>query len=88
MEGFATTAKSKPHLIDSLALAFEQQTLRYDPQVWPWMDDEVRAYERDDARLVQDAVIALALAELQAGKARQAARPRGRGRVHRLVYFD
>lgn len=59
---FTTSAKSKARIIAQLALAFQNQMLRYDALKWPELDAELRSYQWDDKTLVQDSVMALAIA--------------------------
>lgn len=59
---FTTSAKSKARIIAQLSLAFQNQKLRYDKNRWPQLDAELRSYQWDDKALVQDSVMALAIA--------------------------
>lgn len=59
---FNTSAKSKARIIAQLSLAFQNQQLRYDKEQWPQLDAELRSYQWDDKALVQDSVMALAIA--------------------------
>jgi hypothetical protein len=57
---FVTTAKSKAQILDSLALALEGGNLKW--RDWPQLDTEVLLYQDEDSDLVQDCVMALAIA--------------------------
>lgn len=59
---FQTTKRSKARILSQLQLAFQNQLIRYDKHSWPWLDAELRGYQWDDKSLVQDAVMALAIA--------------------------
>jgi hypothetical protein len=85
VKGFLTTEKTKATILTQLQLAFQQQTLRYDGKAFPQLDAELRSYQWDDVALTQDSVMALAIAEHHALEAQRT--PRGKGRVHRLIYF-
>jgi hypothetical protein len=58
-EGFVTTARSKTDAITALQLALERGALKGNV---PTLTKELKAYRWDDRQIVQDAVIALAIA--------------------------
>ncbi len=57
--GFVTTARSKVDAITALVMLIERGMLKADI---PQLDRELRAYRWDDRDLVQDGVMALAIA--------------------------
>lgn len=82
---FNTSLKSKARIIAQLALAFQNQQLRYDKERWPQLDAELRSYQWDDKALVQDSVMALAIALDYLPEAHRAHKPTARiGRVMRF----
>jgi hypothetical protein len=64
---FITTAKTKVQAITALALALENRALKHD---YPEITRELNLYQWDDRALVQDCVMALAIAVSQAAKPR------------------
>jgi hypothetical protein len=60
--GFKTTIKSKTKIISNLQMAFQGGTLKYDRRHWPQLHDELSIYMLNDKLLVQDSVMALAIA--------------------------
>lgn len=59
---FVTSQKSKARIIEQLQLALEARDLQWSERVWPQLDLEVRGYQIPDDNIVQDSVIALAIA--------------------------
>lgn len=76
-----TTGPSKERMINSLEYALESQHLRYSASDWPQLDAELRTYQRDDAKLTQDSVMALAIAVHNANLGGKTRREKGRARV-------
>ena len=77
--GFVTTNKSKPVALANLKIAFQKELIRYDAAEWPQLDQELRGYRVPDDDVVQDSVIALAIAYAHATAARSGRqRPRAR----------
>jgi hypothetical protein len=66
VEEFTTTVKTKKDAIDAAKLLMERRELVSFPI--PQLDRELSLYERDDKALVQDCVMALAMAALHAGR--------------------
>jgi hypothetical protein len=64
---FVTSAKSKVQAITALALALENRTLKHGH---PEITRELNLYQWDDQNLVQDCVMASAIAAFMAGKPR------------------
>jgi len=73
---FATTAKSKLQILDGLSLALEQGDVKW-PRTrgadasasgLPQLNTEMLLYQDDDAELVQDCVMALAMTLWGAGQ--------------------
>ena len=77
---FTTSALSKARMIANLGLYLQQQTLKFDPQAFPQLDRELRAYQDPDEYCVQDCVMSVAMALDQAPKAHQG------GRVLQVFY--
>ncbi len=59
---FKTTGQSKARILEQLQVALEQRTLRWDAAAFPQLDAEVRGYQIPDDAIVQDSVMALAIA--------------------------
>ena len=68
VEAYETTAKSKRQMIDALQLLLQQRALAAPPI--PQMARELTTYERKDDTLVQDCVMALAIAATQMAASR------------------
>jgi len=62
VEGFKTTGKSKPAAISALQLLVEQGNWKHHPAQHHQLDEEMRGYQWDDKALVQDSVMAAAIA--------------------------
>lgn len=60
--GFKTTLQSKARMISGLQIAFQNGLLRFNAKAWPQLMEELSIYMADDRHLVQDSVIALAIA--------------------------
>jgi hypothetical protein len=69
LRGFQTTKPSKARIIAQLKLALQNQTLKWNPRDCPQLDAEMRGYQLPDDNVVQDSVIALAIAEEYAPEA-------------------
>ena len=67
--GFTTSRPSKSRIIQGLNLAFQNQTLKWDPEACFQLDGEVRGYVIPDDNVVQDSVMSLAIAEEHASEA-------------------
>jgi hypothetical protein len=63
VEPFVTTVKSKAQAITALALAMENKTLKFDV---PQLKLEMHLYQWQDDKLIQDCVMAAAIAEFTA----------------------
>lgn len=74
---FHTSKPSKARILEETALAFQNETLKYDPQACAQMDSELRGYQLPDDALIQDSVIALSIAESHADLAYQGGRTSG-----------
>lgn len=61
---FTTTAKTKQQALDSLSLLLEQRSIKF-PYIRE-MEEELLGYEDDDKDLVQDSVMAMAIAAFHA----------------------
>jgi hypothetical protein len=80
--GFKTTGQSKPKALGNLEVAFENQRLRIpDHEDFDQLMTELRQYTVDDALIIQDSVIALAIAEASAD---QAGPRKGKGRAKKV----
>jgi hypothetical protein len=75
---FTTTRKSKPVIIEGLVVAFESQTLRYSHEDFEQLHRELSDYQYADEELVQDSVMALAIAEHHASEAFKRRAKKGR----------
>lgn len=62
LELFTTSATSKARILQGLRQGFQEQTVKYDPRACHQLDAELRAYMLPDDNLVQDSVMALAIA--------------------------
>ena len=62
-DGFVTTKPSKARIIKGLEVGFQNETIRYDQVAWSQLDVELRGYQVPDDAIVQDSVMALAIAE-------------------------
>lgn len=60
---FTTSNSSKARIIQQVNLALQNQLLKWDPTECGQLDSEVRGYQTPDENVVQDSVIALAIAE-------------------------
>ena len=69
LEGFSTTLPSKARIIAQLKLALQNWLIRWDPVECQQLDSEIRGYQIPDDDVVQDSVMALAIAEEYAAKA-------------------
>jgi Terminase RNaseH-like domain len=78
--GFRTTASSKARIIEQLQIAVQNWVIKWDPAACPQLDAEMRGYQRPDDNVVQDSVIALAIALEHAPLAHK-------GRVLDIMYF-
>lgn len=63
---FTTTALTKRNAIDALLLLLQRRELR-SPKIAQWLR-ELAAYQRDDAGIMQDTVMAASIAALAAGR--------------------
>lgn len=61
--GFKTTKPSKARIISQLQLRLQHQTTKWNPNECPELDIEMRGYQIPDDAVVQDSVMALAIAE-------------------------
>lgn len=68
-EGFSTNGSSKPRILSNLKIATQNQLIAWDPVEAAQLDAEMRGYQLPDDHVVQDSVIALAIAESCAGEA-------------------
>lgn len=64
VDPFTTTAKSKERAVTALALAHENRTIKHDIEQ---LRRECHLYQHQDQGLIQDCVMAAAIAELHAG---------------------
>lgn len=69
VEGFKTTAPSKARIIAALNVSLQAQTMKWDAEACEQLDSEMRGYQIPDDGVVQDSVMALAIAEEFAAKA-------------------
>lgn len=69
LEGFSTNGQSKPRIISQLRLTLQNQLVKWDPKTCDQLDAEMRGYQLPDDNVVQDSVIALAIAVEYAAKA-------------------
>jgi hypothetical protein len=69
LEGFTTTRDSKARIIQQLKLKMQQWCIKWNPEACPQLDAEMRGYQIPDDNVVQDSVMALAIAEEFAAKA-------------------
>jgi hypothetical protein len=72
--GFTTTASSKARIIQQLRIAVQNCCITWHPEVCPQLDAEMRGYQLPDDHVVQDSVIALAIALEHATHAHQGGR--------------
>lgn len=63
LRGFSTSKSSKARIIAQLEVALQNQLLKWDPTACEQLDSEMRGYQIPDDGVVQDSVIALAIAE-------------------------
>jgi hypothetical protein len=75
---FATTQTSKARAVQALASALQHWHLQYDARALPQLDTELRGYQIPDDNVVQDSVMALALAIESAPEAYSARNQPGR----------
>jgi hypothetical protein len=59
---FNTSKSSKARIIEELQLALEGRGLQWSADDWPQLDNEVRGYQVPDDNIIQDSVMALAIA--------------------------
>lgn len=59
---FVTSPSSKARIISQLNLQLQNQLLRWDPDACSQLDAEMRGYQTPDDNIVQDSVMALAIA--------------------------
>jgi hypothetical protein len=78
--GFRTTASSKARIIEQLQIAVQSGVIKWDAAECPQLDAEMRGYQRPDDDVVQDSVIALAIALEHAPQVHT-------GRVLDIIYF-
>jgi hypothetical protein len=69
LEGFTTTRDSKARIIQQLKLKMQQWCIKWNAEACPQLDAEMRGYQIPDDNVVQDSVMALAIAEEFATKA-------------------
>lgn len=62
IEGWHTSGPSKARIISKLEVALQNQLLKWDPDGCSQLDAEIRGYQQPDDSVVQDSVIALAIA--------------------------
>ncbi len=62
IEGWKTTAQSKPGIIQGVNAALQFQEIKWDPKQCPELDAEMRGYRQKDEHIKQDCVMALAIA--------------------------
>ena len=79
--GFNTTPSSKARIIQQLKIAVQSWCIKWDADACPQLDAEMRGYQLPDDNVVQDSVIALAIALEHAPHAHRG------GRVGRIIYF-
>jgi len=60
--GFRTTPSSKARIIQQLKIAVEGWCIKWDADACPQLDAEMRGYQLPDDNVIQDSVIALAIA--------------------------
>ena len=60
--GFKTTRQSKPVILNETKYTLQSQGIKWKPEECPQLDAEMRTYMLDDANIVQDCVMALAIA--------------------------
>ena len=60
--GFKTTPSSKARIIQQLKIAVQNWVIKWDADVCPQLNAEMRGYQLPDDNVVQDSVIALAIA--------------------------
>ncbi len=60
--GFKTTPSSKARIIQQLRIALQNQLIKWDAETCPELDAEMRGYQLPDDNVVQDSVVALAIA--------------------------
>ncbi len=75
-EGFSTTGMSKPRIIGKLQVAFANETVKYNPQQCTQLHVELGLYTIPDDNLVQDSVMAMAIAHEYAGSAHYSGKAR------------
>lgn len=60
--GFSTTKPSKAKIIENLTVLIQNHGLHYSQRHWPQLDTELRGYQIPDDAVIQDSVMALAIA--------------------------
>ena len=80
LAGFTTTKSSKARIIQQLKLQMQGWLLKWDPEACSQLDAEMRGYQLPDDNVVQDSVMALAIALELAPQAHL-------GRVLPVIYF-
>lgn len=63
LEGWTTTRPSKAKIISGLKVCLQNHLLKWDPIECSQLDAEMRGYQEPDDHVVQDSVMALAIAE-------------------------
>jgi hypothetical protein len=72
--GFTTNASSRARIIQKLRIAIQRWLIQWDSDLHPQLDAEMRGYQLPDDNVVQDSVIALAIALEHAPHAYQGGR--------------
>lgn len=60
---FTTSKASKARILNELKIRLQEQTLKWDPDACTQLDTEMRGYQEPDDSVIQDSVMALAIAE-------------------------
>jgi hypothetical protein len=60
---FTTSESSKARILSQLKLGLQSELIKWDPEACDQLDAEMRGYQLPDGNVVQDSVIALAIAE-------------------------
>jgi hypothetical protein len=79
--GFTTSKSSKARIIQQLKIATQGWVIKWDADACPQLDVEMRGYQTPDDHLVQDSVMALAIALETAPQAHRV------GRIGPILYF-
>ena len=77
-----TSGPSKERMLKGLDIGFSNELLRYSADHYPQLDVELRGYQVPDDNVIQDSVIALAIAWDRAGEAHLS-----KGRIKRLLHW-